>query len=485
MLHVNRGTILRVPTKIGQIAQELSKINPWWRETNWTELDYDLRDAAASGISYNSTVLADLRPKCLYVLRGPRRTGKTVAVKQKIRELIAAGVPPRSIVLIAADGWEARDLRTLVQNTALPQLPAGQNRYWFIDEISAVTGAWDKQIKWLRDNDLSFRDSTVVLTGSNAASLTAAAGTLAGRRGDELGLDRTLFPIGFRTFANLLSRRTQSILPVLPLTGLRTQTARNAYQELIPWLDELVRLWEMYLTYGGFPTSVAAAAQGVPEPLNLVEDLFQVVSADIFKASQLASHTEMALLERLWSSMASPVNLSKIGGEINVSYEVVGRHIGYLRDAFLLWQCPQRDEKRWAPRKRAPTKLYAIDPLIARLPHLRNSSSPDVDPTALTEMQVGLAIIRRAYAEGTAITNDQFLFHFKTPSRREIDFISECLAGVALEAKYCEGGKWNGDAATVNASAWDGILVTRNVLDTNSNSAWAVPAGILCYLLDT
>lgn len=392
---------------------------------------------------------------------------------------------PTSIVRVAADGWAAKDLRTLLQNTALPRLPMGQNRYWFIDEISAVTGAWDQQIKWLRDNNSSFRAATVVLTGSNAAALTAASGALAGRRGKAPNLDRTLLPMGFHTFTQLVSSEPLPTMPRLPVSGLRTEAARDAYHELIPWLDQLVDLWEMYLMYGGFPTSAAAAAQGAPIPASFVEDLFNVVSADTFKSSRLSAHTEMALLERLWSSMASPANLTNIGGDIGTSHEVVGRHVRYLRDAFLLWQCPQRHENRWVPRDRAQDKLYAIDPIIARLSHLRNPARPDIDPTILTEMQVGIAVIRRVHSSGSTITNDQFLFHVRTPARNEIDFVSEVLAGVALEGKYCEDGNWHSEAATVNESKWDGLLVTRNVLDTQTDPAWAVPAGILCYLLDT
>jgi hypothetical protein len=50
----------------------------------------------------------------------------------------------------AADGWLASDLRTLVQNVALPPAPAGTGRWWFIDEVTAVKGDWATQIKWLR-----------------------------------------------------------------------------------------------------------------------------------------------------------------------------------------------------------------------------------------------------------------------------------------------------------------------------------------------
>ena len=168
-------TILRVTTKIGQHAQELSRLNPWWRDAGWALFDPDLRDAVDTGLGYRSAVLNDLQPGCLYVLRGPRRVGKTVAVKQQIERLIAGGTRPTSIVRIAADGWTANEIRTVVQNIALPPVQAGEQRVWLFDEISAVTGEWDKQIKWLRDNDLAFREATVVLTGSNATALTDAA----------------------------------------------------------------------------------------------------------------------------------------------------------------------------------------------------------------------------------------------------------------------------------------------------------------------
>jgi hypothetical protein len=60
---------------------------------------------------------------------------------------------------------------------------------------------------------------------------------------------------------------------------------------------------------------------------------------------------------------------------------------------------------------------------------------------------------RSACAAGKAWADDQFLFHVRTPARKEIDFVGYPLAGVAVEGKYTEGDAWKGEAATVNASA--------------------------------
>lgn len=134
-------------------------------------------------------------------------------------------------------------------------------------------------------------------------------------------VDRILLPIGFRTFADLATNIDAGVDP-LGVGELRGATARERYQALVPWIDELVRAWETYLLYGGFPRAVAAAAQGAGVPVDFVEDMFQVIAGDAFANSRLSATTEMALLERLWSAMASPANLTKIGQDVDASTDV-------------------------------------------------------------------------------------------------------------------------------------------------------------------
>jgi predicted AAA+ superfamily ATPase len=474
-----------VATKIGQVAQEIARMNPWWRSPEWAEADHDLRSVRDSGLGYRSPCLDNLRPGGLYLLRGPRRVGKTVSVKQAIQSLLASGVPPLAIVRVAADGWASGDLRTLVQNVALPPAPEGLGRWWFIDEVTAVKGDWATQVKWLRDNDPTFTSATVVLTGSNAESLTSAAGTLAGRRGRVADTDRTLLPMGFRTFAQLLTPELAA-LPRLAIGRMHSPEAAEAYRAALPWLDDLVRLWEVYLQYGGFPAAVAAARQAQPIPAWFVDDLFSVLHRDAFAASRLSESQTSALVARLWASIGSPANTSGIGVDVGISHDAVARHIGYLRDSYLLWSCPQTADGAFLRRERSPEKLYAIDPVIARLAHLRNPARPDLDITILAEMQVGMALRRATFAGGWRWTADEVIFYHRTRSRKEVDFVGEPLAGAAVEGKYAETGRWHGESVTIGASSWLGILTTRNVLDcSDPDGTWAVPAGMLTALVDT
>ncbi len=478
-------TILRVATSIGLRAEELSATNSWWRDRSWKGYDLDLRAAREHGLDYRSGVLDGLESGSLYLLRGPRRVGKTVAVKQAIHDLTSTGVDPRSVVRVAADGWAVNDIRTVVQNVALPRLPDGQHRWWFFDEISGVTGDWAAAIKWLRDNDAGFADATVVLTGSDAHSLTAASGVLAGRRGHGRRTDRALLPVGFHTFVELVDDLAPDLARIR-LSDLHTRTGADAYDAALPWLSPLLKRWEQYVGCGGFPVAVAAARTGIDTPAWFVDDVFSVVFRDAFARSSLSETATAGLFSRVMTSMASPLNLTSAGRDVGVSHEVAARHVEYLEASYLAWRCPQKAENSWTARQRAQDKIYAIDPLIARLTHLRSVARPDIDPTVLVEMQLGVALRRALLPDGASWDADTPLFHTRTAARKEIDFVAEFMAGAAVEGKYTDTGNWRSQAATVASSPHLGVLATRTVLDTDDTAGpWAVPAAILAYLIDS
>jgi uncharacterized protein len=476
-----------MPTRThrGQLTTAVADLNPWWRGSDWRSRDPDLAAARGSGLGYETPALSDLHPGGLYVLRGPRRVGKTVATKQRIDALIEGGTPALSIVRLAVDGWSARDLRTVVQNIPLPRLSESTRRWWFLDEVTGIVDDWATVIKWLRDNVTEFRDATVIVTGSSADKLTTAIGQWAGRRGDVAQRDRTLLPIGFRTFVHLLLPEPPAHVPRLPLADLHTSVADDAYRALLPWLGDLARLWDLYLMYGGFPVAVAAAKRGVPIPPGFLDDVFDVIYRDAFADSRLSRTSAMTLVARVMEGMGSPINHVKVATDAEVTSPTATRHVNYLRDGYLAWSCPQKVDGSWLALPKAQPKVYAIDPVVARLPFLRNGERPDIDPTVINEMMLGVALRRAALAAGQECGSDEFLFYHRTPSRKEIDFVSSLLGGAAIEGKFTSGS-WRREAATVEASPWRGILATVDVLETDDTSAaWAVPAGILAYLVDT
>ena len=68
----------------------------------------------------------------------------------------------------------------------------------------------------------------------------------------------------------------------------------------------------------------------------------------------------------------------------------------------------------------------------------------------LAEQCTGMALRRARAANGAAWSDDQTLFHARTPARKEIGFVAENLGGAGVEGKYTSGGRWRSEARTVD-----------------------------------
>ena len=188
-----------------QLRRLLTERSPWRARAGWEAEDPDLRAAGRLPLDYEPEPLADIHAPGLYVLRGPRRVGKSLELKRAIARLLAAGVEPKTVFYCSCDGLSKQDLRRLVaQGHSVTRTLPGP-RYWLLDEVTAVPG-WSQTIKELRDQDTTFREACVVLTGSSARDLEQARKDLADRRGGIADSDRLLLPMGFRAFCRALGR---------------------------------------------------------------------------------------------------------------------------------------------------------------------------------------------------------------------------------------------------------------------------------------
>ena len=464
--------------KRGEIQQRLADTNRWWvSPDDWMKDDPDLREAAEALFSrpYTAGVLDDLTLGGLYVLRGPRRVGKSVEVKRTIERLVSSGTEPRRIVHMSVDGWSAADLGRLV-GAASHMTPGEGPRWWFIDEI---TDGWPERVKWLRDNDRRFRRDTVVLTGSSSSRLRESIGVLAGRRGRAAAPDRVLLPMGFRSFARLATGRglpeEVDRLRIADLTASRLSAA--AY-ETAPWLHTLAEAWEDYLQVGGFPAAVAGFLTSPVAAPTLEAELLRVISGDAFSRSRISDLQTNALLGRLTKGLCSLVNVADLSRELELSQPTVQRRIDDLREAFVLWPAPR--ERNELPYLRARQKLYFTDPIYTRLvPGAR------LDLTVLSEQQLGMTLLRNLERDhpGSYVQFDRVLHH-RSRTGAEIDFAGRDFGGAVIESKYVDGGWRRGAARTIKASGRRGIVATRTEINLEDPEVCAVPTAVLAWLLD-
>ena len=106
------------------------------------------------------------------------------------------------------------------------------------------------------------------------------------------------------------------------------------------------------------------------------------------------------------------------------------------------------------------------------------------DPSALSEQQLGMALLRSFERDhpGSYMEFDRVLHH-RTRTRKEIDFVGPAFGGIAIESKYVDG-RWRRDVQTLAASGWRGIVATRSELNLEDANVMAIPASMLAWMID-
>jgi hypothetical protein len=101
----------------------------------------------------------------------------------------------------------------------------------------------------------------------------------------------------------------------------------------------------------------------------------------------------------------------------------------------------------------------------------------------MSEQQLGVCLLRAvARAAHLAILDEAALLVQRNPDTgSEIDFVGPLLQ-TPIESKYVSQ-KWRGERRMLDEHHGCGILATRDILDLSEN-IWAIPAGLLAWIID-
>jgi predicted AAA+ superfamily ATPase len=456
----------------------------------WTTSDRTLRDRRAHDLGYRADVLTDVADgplgNGLYVLRGPRRVGKSVVLKDLIAHMCGRpDIDPWQLVYLPADTFSGHDLRrTLALATEMTRTVGSAPRVWIIDEITAVDG-WTAEVKGLRDNT-AFGDHTVILAGSSALSAAQAVRDLgAGRTGVARDPFRILLPMTFRQFVSATA-------PELPTPGrfppwdLQAPEVADAVFLLEAFTAELDLAWQRYLEVGGFPRAVSEQhRQGAVSALFLRE-LEAWLMADVDPAT--SQESVALLLAELHERSTAPLNVRNLAQALGVSRSYATTRLNRFVSTFAGLWCHQVDDngRRVAG---AQSKLYLVDPLLGWLAHQLRPGTPPPDFTRLGEAALAVAQARiiEAHSPGRWLAADT-VGYARTAGGGEVDLAPVPVGGPAggetttpIEVKWVSSG-WRRAAQALERRYGRGIVATKTVTDC-SGPAWALPIPAVSLLL--
>jgi predicted AAA+ superfamily ATPase len=464
-----------------QLTRALVAGNEWWRAPGWERKDRDLCALTATTLDYDPALLSSVVPDGLYVLRGPRRVGKSVEVKRAISRLLHSGVEPRRVIYFACDRLGRGDLQRLVSagRGVLTRRLEGE-RYWFLDDITSVPG-WPDAIKWLRDNT-AFGGDCVVLTGSSARDLADAQTQLAGRLGGAGHSDRLLLPMGFRRFAQAMGLDGLPRPEAVWARDFMSPEVDAAFTGLLPWLDALLSTWELYLRVGGFPRALSDQLAHGDVKGDFLRALWDVTAGEALRGARSSPAQVQAMLARLTRNLGSPLAIESLRRDIGVeSHHTAKARLQDLVSAYLAWPCHRREGD--TPKLSAQSKYYFIDPLLARLASPGSHGAPaEADASVLSEQQLGIELLRNIEREQPGSYAHFSDIMYQKTAGKEVDFCGPRIGGLGFEGKYIDAG-WRREALTLRAALGTGVLATRGLLDT-SGEVWAVPAPFIAWMLN-
>jgi predicted AAA+ superfamily ATPase len=483
-----------------ELRERLRDRNPWWRAAAtgdnplaWAASDQILRARAAYDLGYRSGLLDDVADgpldDKLVVLRGPRRVGKSVLLKDTAARLCGRrDVDARQLVYVPTDGMRASDLGRVVKlGRELTRSVGEAPRVWFLDEVTGLRG-WTQALKYLRDNTALGTD-TVVCTGSSwDREAEVERDLLAGRAGSSARRrSRILHPMSFRDVLAAAGRREIPLPAALLPWELQDDVARVRAESLELFVDELDLAWQAYLTSGGFPRAVAEHHQTgeVGEPF--LRDLAAWLHRDV--DPDAGEDSVPQLLSALERRCSSPLNRRALAEALgHRSRQTVEVRLARLVRTYAAIWCHQvgGNGRRVAG---AQSKLYLCDPLLAWLGSRLRAGLPSPDFTRLSEACIGVALARAVDAlEPGRWQNDDSIGYLRTGGGHEIDFAPLAVpsaSGVAhtvpIESKWVSSG-WRAEARTIEGRLAAGVVATRTVLDC-AHPAWALPAPVVALLL--
>lgn len=331
------------------------------------------------------------------VITGIRRCGKSVLLFQLFYEyLLNSGVPEDHIIKLELDKRKDAKYRNPIRladhvNELISNNP--QQFYLFIDEIQFCYETQDPDNPGysitIYDLLNELKDSPnldVYVTGSNSKMLSKDIATEFRGRASQIHV----YPLSFSEYNQAMG-------------GDRRDN------------------FEQYLIYGGMPYLLNL--QSIRQKQDYLQSLFrEVYIKDIIEYNGIERQDVLDdMLDFFSSSVGSLTNATKIVNSLNsvkhasVSNNTVSAYIGYMIDAFLIYEARRYDIKGKSYFD-YPNKYYYTD--IG----LRNARLQfrQIDPGRMMENIIYMELIRRGYAVDVGVVTDRRNGQKK---QKEIDFV--------------------------------------------------------------
>lgn len=365
-----------------ELIQQLRAWNPWWEKGIEGIKRYDIPSFKRE--IYQSVKTQFEKGKQIVSIVGMRQIGKSTIMRQMIRDLLSAGVPPESIFYISFDdpslqtehGSSNTDLMEKVVTTYAQYIlkkdlgNISMPVYFFLDEIHQLPN-WDKKLKAYYDRAYPIK---YIISGSSSLRLQKQnRESLLGRISEFI-----LWPFSFREFLEFKSqdnsRLQKSLITAKELHKTFHDTLninsiidslKTVYLETSLWDKEfIIQCLKQYILVGGFPRAWEAnldfaAKQRIIWEQHIVKVLFE----DLVKVTNIRKPKELSFLfMQMVQWNGTEFRLRELHERLGVHLHTLDKYLRYLIQTFLIFRIDKTKSRRLEiKRKTGNVKFYLSD----------------------------------------------------------------------------------------------------------------------------
>lgn len=345
------------------MAVKLSRLvpqNPWWRGDNWPIEDSDLKKVE----HYLKRKTIPIQEGKLTIIRGIRRSGKTVYMKRVIERLMSSGVDGKKILYLSCDRFTRGEVRNFVNDFIIKR----GGEYLLLDEVTYMEG-WNLLLKELMERG----DFTVIATGSNPVQIKDRIDRLPGR-GVE-GNEYYFNPLSFRDFIESLKIVKGGIKKGLskPLQALRKVDVQfhpwdPCVEDLFPYYEEIERLFYIYILTGGFPDATVDYLKNEDVSDETCEMLIRLILGTLTKDLK-REEIAREIMEKAVTLGMGRVNYTSIAQDLGLHHNTVRDYLESLEKARVIYILYPWDIGKKKHSTRKQKKVLFQSPLLPAALH--------------------------------------------------------------------------------------------------------------------
>jgi uncharacterized protein len=507
------------------LTSELLKFNLWWKTGEFPTNDPDIENCTTSNFKWKPRLRKTLKDVDVrYILRGPRRVGKTTLLKLRIKGHLAEGVRAQQIFYFPCDSLfnppfhSPRDLTAVIDTYLNKIRDAEQRAFLYLDEISMIKN-YSLHIKPLIDAN-KFKNCTVLFTGSHSIDLRKTSESLTGRMGDvhKLEYQNTNKVLLQAKFAEYVATRDKTIRNEIESLNLHRFTTRKKIlsslvkgqipieiRRLSNYNQELDGFLADYLTTGGLVQAVHQFVSTQYIPQYVYSNFIDLVTRDLVRWRYKERFAQQ-LLGRIIETVTTQVSWSALRkGTAIRDPKTAESNIKILSDIFVVnYHYPLSLEKSLAHTNTTADlkKFYIRDPFIFHACRgwvagedafdlSQKFLSSETNAGKLLECVFSDHVSRLAYSlhyDAPHFSPCDHVCYLRTKKNKEVDF-SVKMDGryLPIEVKYTDNIK-SEDTESVRGIVKDahiydrGLITSKNRLEVSERYV-IVPASMLLMLI--